>query len=163
MMLTEHGDLEDATLKLIDFGLSRRFEAGAPMRTLACTPQYVAPEVLSGAYTEACDLWSVGVVLYVLLCGSPPFHGDSDAQVFARVRSGLLDFGPAAWERVGAPARELVRRLLQVDAGARPTAAQLLLEPWVALRPTRPWAAGQPGWGAEPPRGANLSRALRGG
>ncbi|CAE8629785.1 unnamed protein product, partial [Polarella glacialis] len=73
-----------ATLKMIDFGLSRRFVPGQPMKTLACTSHYVAPEVLEGQYTESCDLWSLGVSIYVLLCRSLPFAAEGEAEVLRK-------------------------------------------------------------------------------
>lgn len=82
---------EDAEIKLIDFGLSKRFGAiqeshpDEKMHTIVGTPYYVAPEVLKGNYDFACDVWSLGVILYIMLCGYPPFEGDNNKEIFKRV------------------------------------------------------------------------------
>jgi len=72
-------DEEDSEIKLIDFGLSKRFTSEEHhMHTVVGTPFYVAPEVLKGDYNGQCDIWSLGVILYILLCGYPPFEGDNN-------------------------------------------------------------------------------------
>jgi len=76
---------EEAEIKIIDFGLSKKFdhaEMMGEMKTIVGTPFYVAPEVLSGSYDKQCDVWSIGVILYILLCGYPPFDGDSNKEIF---------------------------------------------------------------------------------
>jgi len=72
---------EDAEIKMIDFGLSKRFAATEQvkkMHTVVGTPYYVAPEVLRGNYGRECDVWSLGVILFIFLCGYPPFEGDAN-------------------------------------------------------------------------------------
>lgn len=74
---------EDAEIKLIDFGLSKRYGVDqrkdtVKLKTIVGTPFYVAPEVLGGNYDKSCDIWSLGIILYILLCGSTPFEGDND-------------------------------------------------------------------------------------
>jgi len=71
---------EDSECKLIDFGLSKRYQQASQekMQTVVGTPYYVAPEVLKGKYHKECDVWSLGVILYVFLCGYPPFEGDNN-------------------------------------------------------------------------------------
>lgn len=82
---------EDPEIKLIDFGLSKRFgvpDGGTPkvkMNTIVGTPYYVAPEVLKGNYDFKCDIWSLGIILYILLCGYPPFEGDNHKEIFKNV------------------------------------------------------------------------------
>jgi len=137
--------LARASLKAIDFGLSRRFVPGTLMRTFACTAAYVAPEILVGqGYTEACDMWSIGVLLYALLSGALPFCGDSEKQVLERIRRGTFDFDGGDWAAVGQERKELVRSLLQVDPGARPTAAQLVSHPWLKAHVVTTCRAAQP-------------------
>merc|ERR1712056_174847 len=75
---------EKNIIKVIDFGLACKFEKGQVLTTKAGTPYYVAPQVLAGKYNAESDLWSLGVIMYVLLCGYPPFHGDTDADVLAK-------------------------------------------------------------------------------
>merc|ERR1719420_643597 len=98
--------LEKTILKIIDFGLSCKFENGQVLTTKAGTPYYVAPQVLSGKYDQLSDLWSVGVIMYVMLCGYPPFAGETDAEVLANVRLGNYAFPSADWRNVSQDAKD---------------------------------------------------------
>lgn len=83
----------ESEIKLIDFGLSKRFgsDGGSKenikikLQTIVGTPYYVAPEVLKGAYTNSCDIWSLGIILFIFLCGYPPFEGDNNKEIFKNV------------------------------------------------------------------------------
>ena len=75
---------DDAEIKIIDFGLSKQFFESS-MRTVVGTALYVAPEVLKGKYDNRCDNWSLGIIAYVLLCGNPPFYGNNNKEIFARI------------------------------------------------------------------------------
>lgn len=85
------------------------------MSTRAGTPFYVAPQVLQGKYTYKCDMWSAGVILYILLCGYPPFHGENDAEILARVKVGRYKFNEHDWKGVSNEAKDLVRKLMAFD------------------------------------------------
>merc|ERR1712113_215461 len=102
-----------------DFGLSRRFEPGSFMATLACTPSYVAPEVLEQRYTESCDIWSLGVLTYVLLSGSLPFIGDTEVQQQELIKSGQYNLNDSRWASKTAASKDLIRRMLSVDPSTR--------------------------------------------
>ena len=82
----------DAEVKLIDFGLSKRFgiqdknnKNEIKLQTVVGTPYYVAPEVLKQNYDKSCDIWSLGIILYIFLCGYPPFEGDDSTEIFRNV------------------------------------------------------------------------------
>lgn len=132
--------IERSLLKIIDFGLSSTFTPGQVLTTRAGTPYYVAPQVLTSKYDHTCDLWSVGVITYVLLCGYPPFYGRNDVEVLAKVKKGLYAFEPKDWSRVSADAKNLVRKLLCYDPKDRFTAEQALHHTWIAH--TAPRATG---------------------
>jgi len=70
------------------------------MTTKAGTPYYIAPEVLTGNYDEKCDIWSAGVILYILLCGYPPFYGNSDPEILESVKKGKLEFDGPEWKNI---------------------------------------------------------------
>eukprot|EP00933_Yihiella_yeosuensis_P082329 TRINITY_DN9617_c0_g1_i1.p1 TRINITY_DN9617_c0_g1~~TRINITY_DN9617_c0_g1_i1.p1 ORF type:complete len:508 (+),score=127.39 TRINITY_DN9617_c0_g1_i1:41-1564(+) len=123
--------IEKNYLKIIDFGLSCKFESDQVLSTKAGTPYYVAPQVLAGKYDHISDLWSCGVIMYVLLCGYPPFFGDTDADVLAKVRLGNFNFNPADWKNVSDDAKNLIRQLLKMNPRDRYTAEQALNNVWI--------------------------------
>jgi len=138
-LFTTKDPIDKSTLKVIDFGLACQFEPGQVLSTKAGTPYYVAPQVLLGKYDQASDLWSLGVIMYVLLCGYPPFHGDTDADVLAKVRLGNFHFAAADWKNVSEDAKQLIRMLLKMNPRDRFTAEQALNHVWV--RNTAPKAS----------------------
>lgn len=131
LFLTE---AEDAPIKIIDFGLSRHNDANQGiMKTKVGTPYYVAPEVLRRQYTKSCDIWSIGVITYILLCGYPPFYGESDTEIFDSVRTGRFDFPSPEWDTISDTAKQFVRFMLQKDPESRPTAAQAMEHKWITM------------------------------
>jgi len=123
--------IEKNTLKIIDFGLSCTFEANVVLTTKAGTPYYVAPQVLAGKYDQLSDLWSCGVIMYVMLCGYPPFFGETDAEVLSKVRLGNFSFNQADWKNVSEDAKNLIRNLLKMNPKDRYTAEQTLNHDWI--------------------------------
>jgi len=123
--------IDKTPLKIIDFGLSRTFQIGQVLTTKAGTPYYVAPQVLAGKYDQLSDLWSVGVIMYVMLCGYPPFFGETDAEVLSKVRLGNFSFNAADWKNVSEDAKNLIRLLLKMNPRDRYTAQQALNHDWI--------------------------------
>mmetsp|Transcript_65164 Transcript_65164/g.187564 ORF Transcript_65164/g.187564 Transcript_65164/m.187564 type:complete len:335 (-) Transcript_65164:159-1163(-) len=123
--------IEGNLLKIIDFGLSCKFDAGQVLTTKAGTPYYVAPQVLAGKYDQLSDMWSVGVIMYVMLCGYPPFFGETDAEVLAKVRLGNFSFNAADWKNISEDAKNLIRMLLKMNPRDRYTAEQALNHDWI--------------------------------
>lgn len=118
-------------IKATDFGLSRFFKEGELLDEIVGSPFYVAPEVLQRRYNKEADIWSCGVILYILLSGSPPFQGNSTQQIFRNIISQPLDLKSAAWEHVSDAAKDCVRRMLSRDPKRRLTAEQVLRHPWM--------------------------------
>jgi calcium-dependent protein kinase len=123
--------IEKTPLKVIDFGLACKFTQDQVLTTKAGTPYYVAPQVLAGKYDQSSDLWSLGVIMYVVLCGYPPFYGDTDADVLAKVRLGNFTFNAADWKNVSEDAKNLIRMLLKMNPKDRYTGEQALNHVWV--------------------------------
>lgn len=121
----------DALLKATDFGLSRFFKEGQVLDEIVGSPFYVAPEVLRRAYGKEADIWSCGVIMYILLCGWPPFHGESTQQIFKHIMSQPLDLKSDPWPRISDAAKDCVRRMLARDPRKRLTAEQVLKHPWM--------------------------------
>lgn len=82
------------------------------MKTGCGTPYYISPEVLTHNYSEACDMWSAGCILYVMLCGYPPFYGDDDREIIENVRKGIFDFPVEEWDDVSDEAKDLIKKLI---------------------------------------------------
>ena len=129
---------EDSPLKVIDFGLSVFFNPGDRFTEVVGSAYYMAPEVLKRSYGQEVDVWSAGVILYILLCGVPPFWGDNDEKIAQAILRGGIDFGREPWPRVSATAKDLIRRMLDPDPGTRLTAPQVLEHPWLKNADTAP-------------------------
>jgi len=128
---------DDAPLKVIDFGLSSVFgdtkgtaAPKADMTTRAGTPYYISPEVLAGKYDESCDIWSSGVILYILLCGYPPFYGNNDPQILEAVKKGVFDFNGPEWKTVSENAKDLIKKML-TKPDKRLKAGEVLKHPFM--------------------------------
>eukprot|EP01025_Chloroclados_australasicus_P027070 TRINITY_DN2687_c0_g1_i3.p1 TRINITY_DN2687_c0_g1~~TRINITY_DN2687_c0_g1_i3.p1 ORF type:complete len:486 (-),score=84.59 TRINITY_DN2687_c0_g1_i3:272-1729(-) len=122
---------DKAEIKATDFGLSIFFKPGERFNELVGSPYYVAPEVLKKNYSYQADLWSLGVILYILLSGLPPFWGDNEEQIFKMVLKGNVDFATDPWPKISPAAKDLVKRLLTMDATKRATCSDILQHPWL--------------------------------
>jgi len=126
------GEGGDTEVMISDFGLSKIIGVESMMETACGTPYYVAPEVLNAnGYDKEVDLWSVGVITYLLLCGFPPFYGESLPEVFEQIMKAEYDFPEPYWTDISKEAKDLISKLLVVDSKKRLTATQALAHPWV--------------------------------
>lgn len=125
--------LEEAALKTIDFGLSVFFRPGETFTDVVGSPYYVAPEVLRKHYGPECDVWSAGVIIYILLSGVPPFWDETEQGIFEQVLKGELDFISEPWPNISESAKDLVRKMLVRDPKRRLTAHEVLCHPWVQV------------------------------
>jgi len=118
-------------IKIADFGLSKDF--GAEQMATSCgTPDYVAPEVLGGeVYDSAVDIWSIGVITYVLLCGFPPFYGENQKELFENIMRGNYDFPDPEWSGVSEDAKSFIKKMLVVEPDKRYNADQCLKDKWL--------------------------------
>ncbi|KAI9904751.1 hypothetical protein N3K66_001280 [Trichothecium roseum] len=132
-------------VKLADFGLAKIIGEESFTTTLCGTPSYVAPEILADSkqrkYTKAVDVWSLGVVLYICLCGFPPFSDELYSRDFPytlsqQIKSGRFDYPSPYWDSVGDPALDLIDSMLVVDPEKRFTVDQCLAHPWLTKSPT---------------------------
>eukprot|EP00897_Mesotaenium_endlicherianum_P002447 jgi/Mesen1/222/ME1140869C07612 len=124
------GGEQQLTAKLSDFGLAHGTNRGAA--GLVGSPYYMAPEVIRGqVHGPESDMWSLGVVLYAILSGFLPFSGETNREIYKSVISQELEFPGKPWVTISPAARSLIRRLLTADRSLRPTAAQVLRDPWL--------------------------------
>ncbi len=105
-------DNDEGHIKLIDFGLAKKLNKNELMTTPNGTPYYIAPEVLKGSYTTQCDTWSMGVIMYIMLSGKPPFGGKNNNEILNSVLNGSYDFKHPNWANISADAKDLVANLL---------------------------------------------------
>ncbi|KAF7073575.1 hypothetical protein CFC21_078547 [Triticum aestivum] len=125
------GKEEDSPLKAIDFGLSVYFEPGERFTEVVGSGIYMAPEVLMRSYGPEADVWSAGVILYILLCGVPPFWGDTDEHIAESIIRGEIKFEREPWPKVSQTAKDLVKKMLDPDPATRLTAKQVFEHPWL--------------------------------
>ncbi|XP_057953440.1 calcium-dependent protein kinase 8-like [Malania oleifera] len=122
---------ETAPLKAIDFGLSVFFKPGEQFAEIVGSPYYMAPEVLKRNYGPEVDVWSAGVILYILLCGVPPFWAETEQGVAQAIIRSFIDFKREPWPKVSDNAKDLVKRMLDPDPKRRLTAQGVLEHPWL--------------------------------
>ncbi|KAG5512950.1 hypothetical protein RHGRI_038640 [Rhododendron griersonianum] len=122
---------ETAALKAIDFGLSVLFKPGERFNEIVGSPYYMAPEVLKRNYGPEVDVWSAGVILYILLCGVPPFWAETEQGVAQAIICSVVDFKRDPWPKVSDNAKDLVKKMLDPDPQLRLTAQQVLDHPWL--------------------------------
>ncbi|XP_078435524.1 CDPK-related kinase 1-like [Wolffia australiana] len=126
---------EKAPLKVIDFGLSDYVRPDERLNDIVGSAYYVAPEVLHRSYGTEADMWSIGVIAYILLCGSRPFWARTESAIFRVVLKADPSFDEEPWPTLSPEARDFVKRLLNKDYRKRMTAAQALCHPWICGSP----------------------------
>ena len=99
-------------IKVIDFGLSKYFTGDTHMTTKLGTPYYVSPEVLEGRYDNSCDMWSIGVISFVMLCGYPPFNANNEQLLFRKIKCCDYDFNDDYWKDISNEAKDFIRKCL---------------------------------------------------
>lgn len=123
---------EDSKIMISDFGLSKMEDSGI-MATACGTPGYVAPEVLAQKpYGKAVDVWSIGVISYILLCGYPPFYDENDANLFAQILKGEFEFDSPYWDDISDSAKDFIHKLMCVNVEERYSCKQALAHPWIS-------------------------------
>jgi len=123
-------DTDTLSIKLSDFGLSIRLLPGQRAHDKVGSPYYVAPEVLDGDYDACADIWSLGIIMYILLSGAPPFNGKDQAEILKSVYVARLSFPSRSWYSISKSARTLVRSLLARDSSCRPSLTETIHAAW---------------------------------
>jgi calcium-dependent protein kinase len=118
-------------LKVIDFGTSTLRLPGQNLNKLKGTAYYIAPEVIGGSYNEKCDLWSCGVILYMMLSGRPPFNGCDTKSILAKVKKAKYKMDSRSWDLVSDLAKDFIRKLMNPDPQSRLSAEEAFLHPWI--------------------------------
>lgn len=130
LLLTSEDD--DTNVKIADFGFAKKITDLLPQETACGTPGYVAPEILRGdRYGSEVDIWSMGVICYVLLAGYPPFYDEDQKKLFKKIKEGRYYFHEDYWSNVSEDAMDLIRKMLCLSQTERWTAEQLLTHPWI--------------------------------
>lgn len=117
-------------IKVIDWGTAKNFDPNKKMTEKFGTAYYIAPEVLKQKYDEKCDIWSCGVILYMLLSGCPPFGGRTDEEVLKNVAKGKYSLEGEEWEGISEEAKDLIRKMLTYDPSKRISAKDALEHKW---------------------------------
>lgn len=123
---------EDADIKVADFGLSKLMTDGAQLQSACGTPNYIAPEILlQEGYGKPIDMWAVGVILYILLCGFAPFYHEQDSKLYQLILKGKVEFPEEYWGDISDSAKDLILKMLVKSPNKRLTAKQALDHPWM--------------------------------
>ena len=132
ILYIKEGSETDNPIKIVDFGLSQSFDLKGVLKSKVGTAYYVPPEILAGNYTEKCDVWSAGVILFILLSGEPPFNGSSDGIIYSNIKKLKFDFSNEKWKNISNEAKDLISRML-IPEEKRLSASQVLQHPWFNL------------------------------
>ena len=117
-------------VKLIDFGTAKIFEKGHQENKYVGSSYYMAPEIIKRKYDEKCDLWSIGVIMYILLTGRPPFDGNDDDEILENVKKGVFDKSSYPYPLLSSQSKDLIDKLLQYEPKKRISADQAIEHPW---------------------------------
>ena len=128
---------KDNIIKIIDWGTARFFDKSKKMNRINGTPYYIAPEVLAEKYDEKCDIWSCGVIMYIMLCGYPPFNAESDELILEKIKKGKFSFPPEEWDSVSPLAKDLVTKMLEFHPSKRLSANEALTHKWLVSNNTK--------------------------
>ena len=146
-------------IKIIDFGTATIFSKDKKENSVIGSSYYIAPEVLSRNYTEKCDMWSCGVIMYILLTGKPPFGGINDEEILSKVKKGKFDLTKYPWGVISNEAKDLIKKLIEIDPTKRLSAEDALQHPWFEL--TKLKAVDNMVNTIEPNRAINLVKNLK--
>ena len=136
LLYLNEGEENDNPIKIIDFGLSQIF-INRKLKTKVGTAYYVAPEILKGDYTEKCDVWSAGVILYILLSGDPPFNGADDSVIYSKIATMKYTFPEKKWKNISNEAKDLITHMICPEE-ERYNAEQVLAHPWFSKASNTP-------------------------
>jgi len=129
LLMSSENDLD---IKIADFGFAKVANSDHSLLTRCGTPGYVCPEIIQGIpYGTKADMWSLGVIIYILLAGYPPFYSDSQTEMFKLIRRGAYEFHSDHWDNVSDDAKHLITRLLSVNPNKRITASGALVSGWI--------------------------------
>ncbi|KAM6228953.1 LOW QUALITY PROTEIN: death-associated protein kinase 2-like [Spheniscus humboldti] len=131
-IMLQEKDVPKPQIKIIDFGLAQRLEDGITFKSLCGTPQYIAPEVINYEPLSLDDMWSIGVITYILLSGFP-FQGETDAETLSNVVAGAYEFEERCFSQTSEMAKDFIQQLLVKEPGHRMTAAECLVHPFKPL------------------------------
>ena len=118
-------------IKIIDFGTAIVHDGKKPLTDMCGTAFYVAPEVIKGKYNSKCDIWSCGVMTYILISGVPPFSGENDDEIMDKVVKGKFSFTGDAWKKVSPNCKDFISKLLRLNPKERPDCDEILNDPWI--------------------------------
>lgn len=129
-IIHEGNEIDMYHIRISDFSSARSFNSSKKLTKKVGTPYYIAPEVLKRNYNEKCDAWSIGVLLFILLSGKPPFWGDSDKEILLNVEKGVPDKRQEEWRHISPEAQSLCDMMLKLDPGKRISVGDAIKHPW---------------------------------
>ena len=132
LLYLNDGPEDNNPIKVIDFGLSQVISPQRKLKTKVGTAYYVSPEILNGAYSEKCDIWSAGVILYILLSGDPPFNGPSDLAIYKKIAEMKFDFPENKWSRISDEAKDLIKHMIAPE-NKRYSAREVMEHAWMKV------------------------------
>jgi calcium/calmodulin-dependent protein kinase I len=158
---SSQSESDDSDIKIADFGFAKKVKAPNSLTTQCGTPGYVAPEILEGkAYDTQADMWSLGVIVYILLGGYPPFIEQNQRELFRKIRKGQYEFHEEYWGQVSDEAKNLISKLLTVSPSQRYDAQGALSNDWIGADDTK-LAAQNLGVGLEQFKKFNAKRKFK--
>ena len=140
LLYLKPGSEKNNPIRVIDFGLSQVISPEKKLKTRVGTAYYVSPEILKGDYTEKCDVWSAGVILYIFLSGDPPFNGPNDSAIYNKISQMKFTFPEKKWSSISKDAKDLITHMIAPEP-QRYTAKQVIDHPWFKNASTVPISA----------------------